>query len=291
MREYFEITGHTEFMGLLGSPVKHSFSPLMHNTAFRLLGLDYVYLCFEVGEENLTQAVRGLQACGIRGFNLTMPNKTKILELLDEVTPAVSLIGAANTVVCRDGKLIGHNTDGYGYMTGLSKAGIDIIQKEITVFGAGGAATAIIAQAALDGVARINVFFRPQSRFAPKMRRLADQVNQKGSCRIELYAMEDKSARKRALAESVLLANATSVGMAPHEEETPLADAAELHSDLAVTDVIYHPAQTRLLKEAASVGCPTLNGLPMLLYQGARAFELWTGKEMPVESIRPLLVF
>ncbi|MBR2256776.1 MAG: shikimate dehydrogenase [Blautia sp.] len=289
MYELPSITGHTGFMGLLGSPVRHSFSPVMHNTAFRILGLDYVYLCFEVGEEELAHAVEGLRICGISGFNLTMPNKTRILELLDVISPEAALIGAVNTVVCKDGKLCGYNTDGFGYMKGLAQSGIHVIGKEITVLGAGGAATAIIAQAALDGVSKINVFYRPSSRFAPKMKHLADQIGSRTACRIEQYAMEDSASLKKALQSSVLLANATSVGMAPHEDETPLQDMSLLRSGLAVTDVIYHPGQTRLLKEAASIGCPTLNGLPMLLWQGAKAFELWTGRQMPVENIRPLL--
>lgn len=146
------ITGHTRLTALLGSPVAHSISPLMHNEAFRQLGLDYVYLCFEVTEDTLSEAVCGLKACGIRGFNLTMPNKNKIVSLLDELTPAARLIGAVNTVVNDQGHLIGYNTDGIGYMRAVRDAGHNILGKTITVMGAGGAATAICAQAALDGV-------------------------------------------------------------------------------------------------------------------------------------------
>lgn len=146
------ITGHTRLTALLGSPVAHSISPLMHNEAFQLLDLDYTYLCFEVNEETLPAAVDGLKACGIRGFNLTMPNKNKIVELLDELSPAARLIGAVNTVVNDDGHLTGYNTDGVGYMQAVKDAGYDITGKTITIMGAGGAATAICAQAALDGV-------------------------------------------------------------------------------------------------------------------------------------------
>ena len=132
-----EITGHTRLTGLLGSPVAHSVSPLMHNEAFRQLGLDYVYLCFDVKEEGLKTAVEGLKMAGIRGFNLTMPNKNKMVELVDCLSPAAGLIGAVNTVVNNDGILIGHNTDGIGFMRSVKDAGYDIIGQEMTVMGAG----------------------------------------------------------------------------------------------------------------------------------------------------------
>ena len=136
------ITGHTGLTALLGSPVAHSISPLMHNESFRLLGLDYVYLCFDVNEETLPAAVAGLKTCGIRGFNLTMPNKNKIVELLDELSPEAQLIGAVNTVLNDNGKLIGYNTDGYGFMQSVRDAGHDITGKNITVMGVGGASMA-----------------------------------------------------------------------------------------------------------------------------------------------------
>lgn len=152
------ITGHTGLTALLGSPVAHSISPLMHNESFRLLGLDYVYLCFDVNEETLPAAVAGLKTCGIRGFNLTMPNKNKIVELLDELSPEAQLIGAVNTVLNDNGKLIGYNTDGYGFMQSVRDAGHDITGKNITVMGVGGASMAICAQSALDGAASVHIF-------------------------------------------------------------------------------------------------------------------------------------
>lgn len=151
------ITGHTGLTALLGSPVAHSISPLMHNESFRLLGLDYVYLCFDVNEETLPAAVAGLKTCGIRGFNLTMPNKNKIVELLDELSPEAQLIGAVNTVLNDNGKLIGYNTDGYGFMQSVRDAGHDITGKNITVMGVGGASMAICAQSALDGAASVHI--------------------------------------------------------------------------------------------------------------------------------------
>ena len=280
------ITGHTRLTALLGSPVAHSISPLMHNEAFQLLDLDYTYLCFEVNEETLTAAVDGLKACGIPGFNLTMPNKNKIVELLDELSPAARLIGAVNTVVNDDGHLTGYNTDGVGYMQAVKDAGYDITGKTITIMGAGGAATAICAQAALDGVEKIHIFARETSRFWDRTQKLAENINSTLPCKAVLHENKDTAALAQAISESALLLNATSVGMSPNTEGTIIEDTSLYHPDLIVSDVIYNPRETRFLKEAREAGCRTFNGMYMLLYQGAEAFRLWTGKEMPVKEIK-----
>lgn len=280
------ITGHTRLTALLGSPVAHSISPLMHNEAFQLLDLDYTYLCFEVNEETLPAAVDGLKACGIRGFNLTMPNKNKIVELLDELSPAARLIGAVNTVVNDDGHLTGYNTDGVGYMQAVKDAGYDITGKTITIMGGGGAATAICAQAALDGVEKIHIFARETSRFWDRTQKLAENINSTLPCKAVLHENRDTAALAQAISESALLLNATSVGMAPNTEGTIIEDTSLYHPDLIVSDVIYNPRETRFLKEAREAGCRTFNGMYMLLYQGAEAFRLWTGKEMPVKEIK-----
>lgn len=280
------ITGHTRLTALLGSPVAHSISPLMHNEAFQLLDLDYTYLCFEVNEETLPAAVDGLKACGIRGFNLTMPNKNKIVELLDELSPAARLIGAVNTVVNDDGHLTGYNTDGVGYMQAVKDAGYDITGKAITIMGAGGAATAICAQAALDGVEKIHIFARETSRFWDRTQKLAENINSTLPCKAVLHENKNTAALAQAISESALLLNATSVGMAPNTEGTIIEDTSLYHPDLIVSDVIYNPRETRFLKEAREAGCRTFNGMYMLLYQGAEAFRLWTRKEMPVKEIK-----
>lgn len=280
------ITGHTQLTALLGSPVAHSISPLMHNEAFRLLGLDYVYLCFDVNEDALSQAVEGLKTCGIRGFNLTMPNKNKIVELLDELSPAARLIGAVNTVVNENGRLIGYNTDGIGYMQAVKDAGHDVLGKTITLMGAGGAATAICAQAALDGVDKIHIFARQTSRFWKRTQNLADNIQSSLPCQVILHENEDKTALKNALEESAMLVNATSVGMAPDIDASIITDTSLFQPNLIVSDVIYNPQETRLLREARDAGCPVFNGMYMLLYQGAEAFRLWTGQDMPVKEIK-----
>lgn len=280
------ITGKTGFMALLGSPVSHSISPLMHNESFRMRNLDYVYLCFDVTENTLTDAVSGLKNCGIRGFNLTMPNKNKIVELLDELSPAAKLIGAVNTVVNENGKLIGYNTDGIGYMTAVKDAGHDIIGRTITVLGGGGAATAICAQAALDGVKKIHIFSRRASRYWERTQNLTRTINDTLPCEVCLHDQADTKALKQAVSESTLLLNATSVGMAPDTEASLITDSSMFRPDLIVSDIIYNPKETKLLRDAKHAGCQTFNGLYMLLYQGAEAFRLWTGHEMPVLHIK-----
>ena len=284
--DILQITGTTRLTGLLGSPVSHSISPLMHNEAFRLLHLDYVYLCFEVGEKTLPEAVAGLKACGIAGFNLTMPDKTAVIPLLDRLSLGAELIGAVNTVVNENGNLIGYNTDGIGFMQSVRDAGIDPEGAVFTLMGGGGAATAIAVQAALDGAAEINIFVRPQSRFNSRTLHMASAVSEKTKCAVKVHDSADSRALKDALERSSLLINGTSVGMSPHENETILPDTSMLDPHLTVADVIYHPKQTRLLREAAERGCRTFNGMYMLLYQGAEAFRLFTGHDMPVEIIR-----
>ena len=284
--DILQITGTTRLTGLLGSPVSHSISPLMHNEAFRLINLDYVYLCFDVGERSLPEAVAGLKACGIAGFNLTMPNKTAVIPLLDGLSLGAELIGAVNTVVNENGRLIGYNTDGIGFMQSVRDAGIDPKGAVFTLMGGGGAATAIAVQAALDGASEIHIFVRPQSRFNSRTLRMAAEVSQKTSCKVCVHDSADRSALRSSLERSILLINGTSVGMSPHEDETILPETALLDPHLTVADVIYHPKQTRLLREAAENGCRTFNGMYMLLYQGAEAFRLFTGHDMPVEVIR-----
>lgn len=280
-----EITGHTKLTGLLGSPVFHSKSPLMHNEAFRLLGLDYVYLCFDVPESNLEVAFEGLKKLNVAGFNCTMPDKTLMCQLVDDLSPAARMIGAVNTVVNENGKFIGHNTDGVGYMMSLKDAGFDITGKTMTLLGCGGAASSILVQAALDGIPKINVFNRKGHSWE-HAQHMVETINKNTNCHAVLYDLNDEDSLGEAITESGILTNATSVGMAPDIESCPIRDTSILHSDLIVSDIIYNPLETKLLKLAKSKGCPTINGLYMLLYQGAEAFKIWTGKDMPVDAIK-----
>lgn len=279
------ITGHTKLTGLLGSPVAHSISPMMHNEAFNQLGLDYVYLCFDVGTDGLKTAVNGLKQIGIRGFNCTMPDKNLMCELADELSPAASMIGAVNTVVNENGRLIGHNTDGIGYMQAVRDAGHNIIGKTMTLLGAGGAATAISVQAALDGVANINIF-SIRDQFFDRAQKTVDLINSNTNCHAALYDLADDSELRKSIAASDILTNGTSVGMAPNIDNCIITDENIFHENLIVSDVIYNPEETKLLSMAKASRCKVFNGLYMLLYQGAEAFKIWTGKDMPVDIIK-----
>ena len=279
------ITGHTSLYGLLGSPVAHSISPMMHNESFKYHNIDSVYLCFDVGTKNLAEAVKGLKCIGIKGFNCTMPDKNLILELVDEVSPAAEIIGAANTVLNSNGKLTAYNTDGIGYMKACEDAGHNITGKKMTLLGAGGAATAICTQAALDGVKSINVFSL-KDEFWNRAQNLVDKINSKTDCMVSLYELNDDKELSKSISESNILTNATPVGMAPNIDSCIIKDKSYLHENLIVSDIIYNPSETKLYKMAKAVGCPVFNGVYMLLYQGAEAFKIWTGKDMPVELIK-----
>ncbi len=285
MNGNYEITGTTKLTALLGSPVAHSISPQMHNEAFRQLGLDYVYLAFDIKPEDLKTTVEGLNTAGICGFNLTMPLKVHILPLLDELTPAARLAGAVNTVIVKNHRLTGHTTDGAGYMRSLSEKGHHIIGKKMTLLGAGGAAAAICVQAALDGVSAIDMFKRKNSSW-DKAAAFCSRTAEETGCHIRLMDMDNSSLLAESISESAILTNATSVGMSPDCSVSPIPDASMLHGNLIVSDIIYNPKETLLLKQARTQGCPCLNGLYMLLYQGAEAFRCWTGQEMPVELIK-----
>ena len=279
------ITGHTELIGLIATPIRHSSSPRMHNEAFAKLGLDYAYLAFEVGEEDLEDTIKGFRAMKVRGSNVSMPNKTIVHKYLDKLSEAAELCGAVNTIVNDDGVLTGHITDGIGYMTGLKDAGIDVIGKKMTIVGAGGAATAIQVQAALDGVKEISIFNR-KDEFYKIAEKTVKDINERTNCKATLYDLADLDKLKEEIASSYLFANATGMGMKPLEGQTYIPDKSFLRKDLIVTDVVYAPTETALLKMAKEVGCKTLNGFPMMLFQGAAAFKLWTGQDMPVEYIK-----
>ena len=282
------ITGHTELIGLIATPIRHSSSPRMHNEAFAKLGLDYAYLAFEVGNEELEDTLKGFRAMKVRGSNVSMPNKTVVHKYLDKLSDAAEMCGAVNTIVNDDGVLTGHITDGIGYMSGLKDAGIDIIGKKMTIVGAGGAATAIQVQAALDGVKEISIFNR-KDEFYERAQKTVKDINEKTNCKATLYDLEDLDKLKEEIASSYIFTNATGMGMKPLEGQTYIPDKSFLREDLIVTDVVYAPAETALLKMAKEVGCKTLNGFPMMLFQGAAAFKLWTNQDMPIEHVKEVM--
>jgi shikimate dehydrogenase len=282
------ISGHTELIGLIANPIRHSTSPKMHNEALAKLGLDYVYLAFEVGNEELEDTIKGFRAMKVRGSNVSMPNKTVVHKYLDKLSPAAELCGAVNTIVNDDGVLTGHMTDGIGCMMALKDAGVDVIGKKITIVGAGGAATAIEVQAALDGVAEISIF-NAKDNFFVNAEKTAEKLNSKTDCKVNVFDLADLEKLKEEIASSVLFINATGMGMKPLEGKTYIPDKSFFRPDLTVLDIVYIPAETALLKLAKEAGCRTLNGLGMMLFQGAAAFKLFTGKDMPIEYMKEIL--
>ena len=282
------ITGHTELIGLMAYPIRHSSSPAMHNEAFAKLGLDYAYLAFEVDNDTLEDAVKGLRALRMRGSNVSMPNKTVVHKYLDKLSPAAEMCGAVNTIVNDDGVLTGHITDGIGYMAALKDNDIDVIGKKMTIVGAGGAATAIEIQAALDGVAEMSIF-NVKDKFWANAEDTVRKINEKTNCKATLYDLADLDKLKEEIADSYLFANATGMGMKPLEGKTYIPDKSFFRPDLIVTDVVYFPRETEMLRMAKEVGCKTMNGLGMMLFQGSAAFELWTGQPMPIEYMKDIL--
>ena len=279
-----QVTGRTGLLCLLGSPVAHSISPAMHNEACALLDLDYTYLAFDVAPDRLAEAVEGLKALGVRGFNVTMPHKTAAAALCERLSPAARICGAVNTVVNEGGSLVGHTTDGEGYMRSAREAGFQPEGKRMVQLGAGGAGTAVLVQAALDGMAAIDVF-NPRDAFWPRAERVAAELERASQCRVVLHDLDDREALRTCLGQADLLVNTTPVGM----ERMPgclIPDASWLHAGLTVSDVIYQPRETQLLRMAREAGLKTFNGMYMLLHQGAASFRLWTGREMPIQQIR-----
>ncbi len=286
MRE--RITGHTQLLTLMAYPIRHSKSPEMHNEAAAYLGLDYAYLCFDVDKDNLKEAISAMRALKVRGGNISMPNKIAVMQYLDNISREAQMCGAVNTIVNDDGVLTGYITDGVGYMRSLKDNNIDVIGKKITIVGAGGAGKAMQVQAALDGVKEISIFNR-RDEFHKRGIETAAMINEETGCKANFYDLEDLDRLKAEIADSYLLANATSLGMKPQEGMTYIPDVSYLRPDLIVTDAIYSPEETELLRLAKTAGCKTMNGKGMMLFQGAASFRLWTGLDMPIEHMKDFL--
>ncbi len=282
------ITGHTELIGLLAYPIRHSSSPAMHNAAFAKLGIDYAYLAFEVGLDELEDAVNAIRTLKMRGANLSMPNKIEVCKYLDELSPAAKMCGAVNTIVNDNGRLTGHITDGIGFMSALKDNDIDPIGKKMTIVGAGGAATAIIVQAALDGVKEISVF-NVKDQFWDRAVSMVEKVNSETECKVKLFDLASLDKLKAEMADSYIFVNGTGVGMKPLEGKSVIPDNSYFRKELIVVDVPYEPEETVMRAMAKEAGCKTMNGLGMLLFQGSAAFELWTGQSMPIEYMKEIL--
>jgi shikimate dehydrogenase len=275
------ISSTTGLVGLFGHPVAHSKSPQMHNAAFAEMGLDYRYLAFDVLPERIGAAVEAIRALGLRGANVTIPHKVSVMPHLDEISEAAALIGAVNTIVNENGRLIGHNTDGIGYLTALrEETGFDVADKQVLLLGAGGAARAVAAQMALAGAARLTIAARQAEKAAELAAHLAPHA---ATDSVTFDSLQGEKAET--VGEYDLVVNTTPVGMHPHVDAVPLPTEL-LRAGQLVSDLIYNPRLTRFLLEAERRGCRVHGGLGMFVHQGAHAFSMWTGSAAPADVMR-----
>ncbi len=276
------ISGKTTLLGLIGSPVGHSGSPKMYNYGFEQLGIDSVYLAFDVKEAQVSEAIQAFRTFKMSG-NVTMPCKTAVASYMDELTPAATMVGAVNTIVHTDGKLVGHITDGIGFTENLRAHDVEVEGKTFVILGVGGAATAIQVQLAIEGAQSIMIFNRQDHFYQKGQETVARIKTYYPDLTIEIHDIDDHDYLAQAIEKADCLVNATVVGMGEDNTNTPITDRSMLRSDLTVADVIYNPPVTQLLKDAQSKGCKTIGGEGMLLGQGKAAFKLFTGRELPVK--------
>jgi shikimate dehydrogenase len=279
MKTGWEITGQSKICGVIGDPIGHTISPAMHNAAFKALNLDYVYVPFRVSKEDLPRAVEGLRVFNIRGVNITIPHKVSIMPLLDEIDEFAQKIGAVNVVVNDNGILTGYNTDAHGFLYALLDQGIEPEGQKVVVLGAGGASRSICFALAERGASLTIV-----NRTPGKAARFATEMSEMTGRSIQVLSLT-KENLAAVLENSNILINTTSVGMYPHADAT-LVEHDILRPHLTVVDIVYNPFKTKLLAEAEKAGARTINGIDMLIWQGALAFEIWTGKQAPINIMR-----
>ncbi len=281
-----EVTGHTKVLALYGSPVEHSGSPAMYNYSYNKLGLDYIYVAYDVKEDDMEAALNAMRLYNMPGGNITMPGKNIAVKLMDELSPAAELIGAVNTIVNKDGKLIGHNTDGIGFVDNLKDHGISIENKKLTVAGGGGAAKAIQCQCALSGAREITIFNK-KDEFFERTLETAEKIKKAvPGIVVNVYDIDDTQKMTEEINDSDIFVNATIVGMKPMDDMSVVKDLSALREGLVVCDVVYNPIETKLLRDAKERGCTCVGGKGMLLWQGVAAFKLHTGYDMPVEEVK-----
>jgi len=272
------INSKTKIVGLLGYPLGHSFSPNMQNAAFNNKGINNVYVPIEVKPENFATVVKAVSSMNFAGFNITIPFKVEVIKYLDEIDESAERIGAVNTVVIKDGRLVGYNTDGRGFLRSLEEGlGYNVEGKNIFVLGSGGASRAICMGLAFNKARKIYIC----NRTFEKAVALSKDINKHIPGSSIAIPMEYNEMRKNIKNVDAFI-NTTNVGTFPKVDEMPI-DSSLLNEKLVVCDVIYNPKKTKLLLEAEKLGCKTISGLGMLVYQGAEAFELWTGVKAPVE--------
>jgi shikimate dehydrogenase len=272
------ISPTTKVCALIGDPVEHSLSPFIQNAAFQYLDLDYVYVAFNVKKENLEKAVLGVRSLNIYGLNVTMPHKTSVIQYLDQVDETAKNIGSVNTVLNKEGLLVGYSTDGIGALNALKYNKVSPSNKKIVIIGAGGASRSISFNIAKESreIVIINRTIEKAENLVKDLSRLLGK-----SVRVKARSLE-KTNLKMELEDADIVINATSIGMHPRENETPI-NSILLHHGMVVFDLVYDPFETRLLRDARKVGAKTINGIDMLIHQGAYSFEIWTGKRAPIE--------
>jgi shikimate dehydrogenase len=277
------ITGKTSLVGIIGDPVEHSLSPLMHNAAFKNLQMDYVYVPFHVLKENLPNAVEGAKALGMKGLNVTIPHKTEVINYLDELDTAAELIGAVNTIKFDEKISKGFNTDGLGAVKAIEEVR-SIKGKKIVILGAGGAARSICFQLLLNGAENVSIVNRTLENAC----KLKNDLLRNFSAEVSCLKLDEKL--EEVLKDTDVLINTTPVGMHPHEHQKPILNEEVLHQGLLVNDIIYNPLKTGLLREAEKAGAMTISGVRMLIYQGLEAFRIWTGIKPPIKVFENALL-
>jgi len=275
------ISGKIRICGIIGDPIEHTMSPVMHNTAFEKMGVDYLYVPFRVKKEELGKAIEGMRALNIRGLNVTIPHKVAIIPFLDKLDHLAERIGAVNTIVNDDGVLTGYNTDATGFLQALLERGIEPAEKKMVILGAGGASRAISFTLAERGAHLVILNRLLELDWAEE---LAGQISHAFKKEVKALKLDEENLLTVLEGADVLI-NATSVGMYPNIDETPVT-ANLLSPDLVVFDIVYNPVKTRLLTEAEAAGAKTISGLDMFVWQGALAFEKWTGLKAPLELMR-----
>lgn len=286
MQSSVEINSNTKIVGVIGHPIKHTLSPAMHNYAFNKLKLDYVYLPFDVSSTGLKDSLTGMIALGIKGINVTVPHKERIMEYMDELSDSAKIVGAVNTVVNDNGNLIGYNTDVNGIIKTLDEFKDDINGKTVSVLGAGGAARSVIYTLINNfNVKKINII----NRTVEKAESLKDYFSSKMLFeKIKTYELIPPDVTE-ILAKSKLIINASSIGMSPEDDDSPTSIPESFSNNQIVFDIVYNPRETKFLALAKSQGALTINGLKMFVEQGAKSFELWTNETMPTDQISELL--
>ena len=270
----------TQLCAVIGNPVEHSLSPLIHNAAFDAAGLNYVYVAFRV--EDVAGCLAGMRALrGFRGMSVTIPHKIAVMDYLDEIDPMAVKVGSVNTIVNEGGRLLGSTTDGVGTLRAFADAGVDLAGRRALFVGSGGAVRSVaFAMVEQAGVAQVTILGRTPSRVDA----LVDDLAAKTGGNVRGGSLADDLAD--AMAEHDVVVQGTPVGMYPERMDETLAPRRLLRREHVVFDMVYLPHKTRLIREAEAVGCRTVLGIEMLLHQAAVQFETWTGAPAPLAAMR-----